>query len=221
MLQTTTVKFLTAIAKNNNKAWMDANRSQYLAAKADFENLVTQLIDKTGAFDADIKPLQAKNCVFRMNRDVRFSKDKSPYKTNMGAYMAKGGKKSIYGGYYFHCEPGNSFVGGGLWMPMPGELQKLRQEIDYNFSDFSKIIQSKKFKAHYAGLNMNDEYSLTRPPKGYDDSNPAIDYIKLKSFVSMKPLSDAELGSKTLVKDIVAAFAALQPLVQFINQALD
>ena len=104
---------------------------------------------------------------------------------------------------------------------MPGDLQKLRQEIDYNFHDFSKIINSKKFGAHYAGLNMGSEYSLTRPPKGYDDSNPAIAYIKLKSFVSMKPVSDAELTSKTLVKDIAAAFAALHPLVQFINQALD
>lgn len=221
MLQTTTVKFLTAIAKNNNKAWMDANRAQYLAAKEDFENLVTQLIEKIVAFDADIKPLVAKSCVFRMNRDVRFSKDKSPYKTNMGASFAKGGKKSIYAGYYFHCQPGNSFVGGGLWMPMPGDLQKLRQEIDYNFHDFSKIINSKKFAAHYEGLNREGEYTLTRPPKGYDESNPAIAYIKLKSFVSMKPVSDAELNSKTLVKDLTAAFAALHLLVQFINQALD
>lgn len=221
MLKTTTVKFLTGIAKHNNKAWMDANRAQYLAAKEDFENLVTQLIEKIGAFDADVKPLQAKNCVFRMNRDVRFSKDKSPYKTNMGAYMAKGGKKSIYGGYYFHCEPGNSFVGGGLWMPMPGELQKVRQEIDYNFRDFSKIINSKKFGTHYEGLNREGEYTLTRPPKGYDDSNPAIDFIKLKSFVTMKKVRDAELSSPTLVKDLTAAFAALHPLVQFINQALD
>jgi uncharacterized protein (TIGR02453 family) len=221
MLQATTVKFLTAIAKNNNKAWMDANRAPYLAAKADFENFVAQVIDKTGALDADIKILQAKNCVFRMNRDVRFSKDKSPYKTNMGASFAKGGKKSIYAGYYFHCQPGNSFVGGGLWMPMPGDLLKIRQEIDYNFRDFSKIIHSKKFSAHYAGLNMDSEYSLVRPPKGYDESNPAIAYIKLKSFVAMKPVADTELTSKTLVKDTVAAFAALQPLVQFINQALD
>jgi uncharacterized protein (TIGR02453 family) len=221
MLQATTVKFLSNIAKNNNKAWMDANRNQYLAAKEDFENFVAQLIDKTGAIDADIKGLEAKNCVFRMNRDIRFSKDKSPYKTNMGASFAKGGKKSIYAGYYFHCQPGNSFVGGGLWMPMPGDLQKIRQEIDYNFPDFSKIIRGKKFSAQYAGLNMDSEYTLSRPPKGYDDGNPAIAYIKLKSFVTMKPLGDAALTSKTLVKDTVAAFAALQPLVQFINHALD
>jgi uncharacterized protein (TIGR02453 family) len=200
---------------------MDANRAPYLAAKADFENFVAQVIDKTGALDADIKILQAKNCVFRMNRDVRFSKDKSPYKTNMGASFAKGGKKSIYAGYYFHCQPGNSFVGGGLWMPMPGDLLKIRQEIDYNFRDFSKIIHSKKFSAQYAGLNMDSEYRLVRPPKGYDESNPAIAYIKLKSFVAMKPVADTELTSKTLVKDTVTAFAALQPLVQFINQALD
>lgn len=221
MLQAATVKFLTNLANNNNKGWMDVNRNQYLAAKVDFEQLITQLIDKTGAIDADIEPLEAKNCVFRINRDIRFSKDKSPYKTNMGAFMAKGGKKSNFAGYYFHCQPGASFVGGGLWMPMPADLQRVRQEIDYNLDAFQKIIDNKKFKAQYPGLEMSSEYTLSRPPKGYDDSNPAITYLKMKSYVTTQKVSDAQLTSKTLVKDIVAAFTALQPLVQFLNQALD
>jgi len=221
MLQAATVKFLTNLANNNNKGWMDGNRDQYLAAKVDFEQLITQLIDKTGAIDADIEPLEAKNCVFRINRDIRFSKDKSPYKTNMGAFMAKGGKKSKFAGYYFHCQPGASFVGGGLWMPMPADLQRVRQEIDYNLDAFQKIIDNKKFKAQYPGLEMSSEYTLNRPPKGYDDSNPAITYLKMKSYVTTQKVSDAQLTSKTLVKDIVAAFTALQPLVQFLNQALD
>lgn len=221
MLQAATVKFLTNLANNNNKGWMDGNRDQYLAAKVDFEQLITQLIDKTGAIDADIEPLEAKNCVFRINRDIRFSKDKSPYKTNMGAFMAKGGKKSNFAGYYFHCQPGASFVGGGLWMPMPADLQRVRQEIDYNLDAFQKIIDNKKFKAQYPGLEMSSEYTLSRPPKGYDDSNPAITYLKMKSYVTTQKVSDAQLTSKTLVKDIVAAFTALQPLVRFLNQALD
>jgi uncharacterized protein (TIGR02453 family) len=221
MLQPATVKFLKSLAQHNNKEWMDANRGLYLAAKEDFENLVSQLIAKTGALDGDITPLQAKNCVFRLNRDVRFSKDKSPYKTNMGCYLAKGGKKSVFAGYYFHCQPGSSFVGGGLWMPQPAELGKLRQEIDYNHDTFAGIVGSKKFKAFYPGLSTDAEYTLARPPKGYDASNPAIEYLKLKSFVAMKPLADADLTGKNLVKEVVAAFGALQPLVQFINQALD
>jgi uncharacterized protein (TIGR02453 family) len=221
MLQTATLKFLKDLANNNNKPWMDDNRERYLAAKADFESFVAQVIAKLGAIDADIEPLQAKDCTFRLNRDIRFSADKSPYKTNMGASFARGGKKSMYAGYYFHCQPGSSFVGGGIWMPMPPQLQKLRQEIDYNFNDFKKIVEGKKFRAQYPGLSQDSEYTLTRPPKGYDDSNPAIGYIKLKSLVSMRPIKDAELTAPTLVKETIAAFAALQPLVDFINHALD
>ena len=103
--------------------------------------------------DEAIASLKAKDCVFRINRDVRFSKDKSPYKSNMGASFIKGGKKSVLSGYYFHCEPGNSFVGGGLWMPEVDGLKKLRQEIDYNFDEFKKIIGSKKFAATYKELS--------------------------------------------------------------------
>src|ERR1044071_4143311 len=131
MFLQSTLKFLSNLAKNNNKVWLDENRDNYIAAKADFENFISVLIKKISAFDEDIKELQAKDCTFRLNRDIRFSKDKTPYKVNMGASLNRGGKKSIYAGYYFHMEPGNkSFVGGGLWMPMPPELKKVRQEID-------------------------------------------------------------------------------------------
>jgi uncharacterized protein (TIGR02453 family) len=221
MLQPATLQFLKNIAKNNNKPWMDANRAAYLAAKEDFENLVAKVIEKTGGFDADIKELEPKNCTFRLNRDVRFSKDKSPYKNNFGASFARGGKKSIASGYYFHCQPGNAFAGGGLWMPMPPELKKIRQEIDYNFADFSKIINSKKFKAHYEGFERGSDYVLSRPPKGYEADNPAIEFVKLKSFVSMKKITDTQLTAKTLVKDITAAFEALMPVVKFLNQAME
>lgn len=221
MLQQATVQFLKNIAKNNNKPWMDANRDAYLAAKEDFEHLVAQVIEKTGRFDADIKELEPKNCTFRLNRDVRFSKDKSPYKNNFGASFSRGGKKSIAAGYYFHCQPGNAFAGGGLWMPMPPELKKIRQEIDYNFADFSSILKNKKFKAQYDGFEKSSEYVLSRPPKGYEADNPAIEFIKLKSFVSMKKITDTQLTSKTLVKDITTAFEALAPMINFLNRAME
>jgi uncharacterized protein (TIGR02453 family) len=221
MLQPATLQFLKNIAKNNNKAWMDAHRDAYLAAKEDFEKLVAQVIDKTGGFDADIKELEPKQCTFRLNRDVRFSKDKSPYKNNFGASFALGGKKSIAAGYYFHCQPGNAFAGGGLWMPMPPELKKIRQEIDYNFADFSTILKNKKFKAQYDGFERSGDYVLSRPPKGYEADNPAIEFIKLKSFVSMKKISDTQLTAKTLVKDITTAFEALMPVIKFLNRAME
>ena len=221
MLQNSTIKFLKDLKRNNNKPWFDANRKQYENAKTDFAGFIQTIIDKHGKKDESVAHLKAKDCMFRINRDVRFSKDKSPYKNNMGAYINKGGKKSLFGGYYFHCQPGQSFVGGGLWMPMPPELAKVRQEIDYNYIAFKKIIGSKKFKSVYDGLSRDAEYVLTRVPKVYESDNPAAEYLKLKSFVTMIPVKDAELNSKDLSKKVLAAFEALQPLLEFINQSIE
>ena len=221
MLQPATIKFLKDLKKNNHRDWFEKNRKQYEAAKDDFAILVQSVIEKFGKKDEAIAPLNAKGCMFRINRDVRFSKNKDPYKSNMGASFSKGGKKSPLAGYYFHCEPGNSFVGGGLWMPEVDGLKKLRQEIDYNFDDFKKIIGSKKFVATYEKLGDSEGTSLSRPPKGYEADNPAIEYIKMKSFVAMTPVTDAELTDKTLMKKITGAFEALQPFIAFINHALE
>ena len=220
MLQSSTLKFVRDLKKNNNKPWFDAHRKEYDSSKSDFATFIQAVIDKHAKSDSTIKSVQAKDCMFRINRDVRFSKDKSPYKTNMGAYISRGGKKSIFGGYYFHCEPGQSFVGGGLWMPMPPELNKVRQEIDYNFSEFKKIINSKKFQSIYKDLSRDPEYVLSRVPKGYEPDNPAAEYLKMKSFVSMTALKDSDLTSKGLVKQTTAAFEALQPMIEFVNESL-
>src|ERR1041385_455332 len=147
MIQASTLKFLKGLKKNNNKPWFDKHRKEYESAKMDFENFIQSVIDKHSKNDVDLKGLVAKKCTFRINRDVRFSKDKSPYKTNLGASMDKGGKKSGFAGYYFHLEPGKSFLGGGLWMPQPDALKKVRQEIDYGFDEFKKIVGSKRFKS--------------------------------------------------------------------------
>ena len=220
MLQATTIKFLKDLKKNNNKPWFDANRKQYESAKQDFENFVQRIIDRHTKKDPSLIELKAKNCLFRINRDVRFSKDKSPYKTNFGAHINSGGKKSILAGYYFHFEPGESFAGGGVWMPMPPELKKIRQEIDYNFNEFKKIIGSKKFKSVYGDLSKSPEYSLVNVPQGFEKDNPAAEYLKLKSFVGMKKIKETDLSSKELEKQVAEAFEALQPLVEFINRAL-
>ena len=123
-------------------------------------------------------------------------------------------------GYYFHLEPGQSFAGGGIYMPMPDELKKVRQEIDYNFADFKKIINSKKFRAVYGDLDKSAEFLLSRVPKGYEPGNPAAEYLRLKSYIAMVGFKEADLGSKDLVKKTVAAFEALQPLIEFINESI-
>lgn len=221
MLQQSTIKFLKSLKKNNTKGWFDANRKVYEAAKQDFENLVQTIIMQHGKNDETIASLKPKDCMFRINRDVRFSKDKSPYKTNFGASINRGGKKSLLAGYYFHCEPGQCFVGGGLWQPFPDVLKKVRQEIDYCYNEFSSIINNKKFKTIYGDMYRGEDISLSRPPKGYDESNPAIEFIKLKSFIAMQKLDDKDLTDKNLSKKIVTSFNELQPLVKFINRALE
>ena len=222
MIHSSTVSFLKELKRNNNKTWFDNHKAKFLSAKNDFESFVQEIIKVISAFDNDIKDLQAKNCTFRINRDIRFSKDKTPYKTNMGASFNRGGKKSIFGGYYFHLEPGGkSFVGGGLWMPDPIALKKLRQEIDYCFPEFQKIISNPSFKKQYNNLEMNEGQMLVNVPKGYDKENPAASFLKLKSFVATKNIPDTLLTNSGLLKETAKAFEALMPLVKFMNRSLE
>lgn len=221
MIQTSTIQFLKGLKKNNNKPWFDAHRKEYEAAKSDFASFIQILIDKQAKKDATITHLKAKDCMFRINRDVRFSKDKSPYKSNFGASINKAGRKAMNSaGYYFHLEPGNSFLGGGLYQPMPEDLKKVRQEIDYNFADFKKIVGAGKFKSVYKDLDRSKEFVLSRVPKGYEPGNPAAEYLKLKSYIAMIHISDQELASKELVKKTINAFEALLPLLIFLNTSI-
>lgn len=221
MIQPATLQFLKKLAKNNNKPWFDLHRKEYETARKDFEDFIQSVITTFGKSDPAIAPLVAKQCLFRINRDIRFSKNKTPYKKNFAASINRGGKKSIFAGYYFHLEPGNSFVGGGIWMPVPAETQKIRQEIDYCRDEFEKIITSKKFKAVYGNLDNDAEISLVNVPKGYTRDNPAAPYLKLKSWIAMQEISDAALCAKSLLKQTVQAFSALQPFIYFLNRAIE
>jgi uncharacterized protein (TIGR02453 family) len=221
MIQKSTLQFLSQLKKNNNREWFEKNRSKFEAARSDFESFTTKVIRELGKIDESIAHLEARASTFRQNRDVRFSKDKSPYKVNMGMYLSKGGRKGIQAGYYFHLEPGSSMVAGGLWMPMAPELKKVRQEIDYSWDDFRKIIHSKKFTGTFGDLESGSDSKLSRPPKGYEPGNPAIEYLKLKSVIATRKVKDEELASPQLVRKIVTDFAALKPLVDFLNRAVE
>jgi uncharacterized protein (TIGR02453 family) len=222
MLANTTLKFLVNLKKNNSKEWFDANRKTYEIAKADFTELVNSILQSYSKKDSALAMLTNKDCMFRINRDVRFSKNKAPYKSNMAAYFVKGGKKSFLAGYYFHCEPGGkSFVGGGLYGGETDQIKKARQEIDYNWEEFQQIIGNKKFKQLFGKLSNEMANSLVREPKGYEKDNPAIEYLKMKSWVAAVPISDADLIDKNLVKKINEAFATMKPLLDFLNKALE
>ncbi len=220
MLKTETLTFLTDLAGNNNKPWFDANRPAYDAAKTDFLNLLTDVITGLGAVDADIAAVNPlpKNCIFRINRDVRFSKDKAPYKSNFAAWFCAAGKNSPAAGYYLHISPHESFVAGGIYMPEPAVLNRIRQEIDYNLPGFEAMLADPKFTAYFLGLSR--ENALSRPPKSYEADNPAIEYLKLKSFVANHSLSAKLLTQEALVDEITEAFARLKPLVVFLNRGL-
>jgi uncharacterized protein (TIGR02453 family) len=219
MLQSSTIQFLKALKKNNNKEWFDKNRKIYEQAKADYLNFVTILLNEIQGFDTSLMELQPKQCIFRLNRDVRFSKNKDPYKTNFGASFSKRAKKVQSAGYYFHLEPGENFVGGGLWMPMAPDLNKVRQEIDYCYKEFSSILKKPAFKSTYG--DMDNSMKLVRPPKGFDVDNPALEYLKLKSFVVTRSIKDTELTDKQLVKNVVKDFKTIAPLVHFLNRAIE
>ena len=218
MLQPSTLKFLKDLKKNNNKPWFDEHRKQYENSKADILVLTTQMINAIAIFDKPIGILQPKNCTFRINRDVRFSKNKDPYKSNMAAYFNKDGKKGIGAGYYLHIEPGKSFAAGGIWVPEPAVLAGIRQEIDYNYKEWQNIIKNKSFKKTFTAGIEGD--ALVRPPKGYDENNPAIDFIKMKSFIVSKTFTDAEVQNKNFVKNIAGSCVAMKPVIDFINVAL-
>lgn len=220
MLEPQTLKFISQLKKNNNKPWFDAHRVQYEAARINFSNFIQLVIDSLQKSDTTITGLTSKDCLFRINRDIRFSKNKLPYKTNFGAFIKQGGRKSIYAGYYFHCAPGESFLGGGLWMPESIALKKVRQEIDYNWKEFQNIIKQKTFKKIYGGIYKSADTQLVTVPKGYAADHPAIEYLKLKSFIAEAPLSNELLLKPGLHKHTVAAFEALQPLIRFLNSAV-
>jgi uncharacterized protein (TIGR02453 family) len=171
------------------------------------------------SIDNTLQDIQPKNCVFRINRDVRFSANKDPYKTNFGASFSKGGKKIACAGYYFHLEPGACFIGGGYWMPMADDLNKIRQEIDYNFEEFKKIISEKKFISYFGSLDTKEK--LVRPPKGYEKNNPTLEFLKLKNFIVMASIQDSEVLDNHLIKKVISHFQAMKPLIDFLNRAIE
>lgn len=214
-----TLKFLSGLKSNNNKPWFDANRDKYASAKENFLQFTTELIAKISAFDAGVKDLDPKKTIFRINRDIRFSKDKSPYKSNMGASINHGGKKIMSAGYYLHIEPGNkSFAAAGSYQPDPEKLAAIRQEIDYNFSEFQKILKATSFKKYFDGLDEIEK--LKTSPKGYSDENPAIDFLKHKHFIVSRNFTDKEVLSPEFLKNLVNCFKSADKFLQFLNRAL-
>jgi uncharacterized protein (TIGR02453 family) len=219
MLQPATLRFIQQLSKNNNKPWFDEHRDLYITAKEDFEQVVTTLLEGLGIAEPVFREQKAKDCVFRIFRDVRFSKDKTPYKAHFGAFFSRGGRKFPGAGYYLHIEPGGkSFIGGGLWNPEAPLLKSVRQEIDYNFEEFQSIVSDKQFKKLFTHVNGEQLKTL---PQGYTADNPAIEYLKMKGYTVGHNLADADLTSKTFTKKCLDIFSEIKPFLDFLNRPLD
>ena len=215
----TALKFLKQLSKNNNKEWFDINRKTYEAGKEEFITIIKSVIDKSASFDKGLAGLEAKKCLFRINKDIRFSKDKSPYKLNMGASINPGGKKDMGAGYYMHIEPGKCFLAGGCYMPPPDILAKIRQEIDYNTADFKKILNGKDFKTYFKELSQDDK--LKTAPKGYPKDHPELNLLQNKHFVVMHYIKDNEVIDKNFPTYAAKVFKAMLPLNQFLRACME
>lgn len=211
--------FLSVLKDNNHREWMQDNQPMYKEAKHQFELLVGEILMDLSASDASLAGLQAKDCIFRLHRDVRFSKDKSPYKTNMAAVFSKGGKKSLYALHYLHIEPGNaSMLAGGLYMPPADVLKKVREEIDYNSDEFSSILHHADFIKYFGQLEGE---KLKRPPKGYNADDPNLEWLKHKSYLAVHALPDELLIKENFTAYASEVFKAMRPFNAFLNRIFD
>ena len=218
MLKEETLKFITELKLNNNREWFAENKDKYEAARVDFEQLVAQIIQGINTFDSELGYLDPKKCIFRIYRDVRFSEDKSPYKTHFGAGF-RPSTLSKTSGYYFHLDPDEAFVSCGHYMLMPDQLKKVRRGIYNDFEMFSSIINDKDFKKEFGDLYKDDDM-LKRVPNGFDKDHPAAEYMKLKHFYALKPLSRKQLLDKDLATYVTGMYKQMHPLSQFLNDIL-
>ncbi len=218
MLNPEILTFLETIKENNNREWFTENKLWYDKIKSEFDLFATKLIAITGKIDKEIAYLEPKNCTYRIYRDTRFSSDKTPYKCNMGVFMVKGGKSSGNAGYYFHLEPDLIFLSGGIYMPLPETLKKIRSEIYNNIDEFIEIIENKHFRKHFS--NFDQEQKLKNPPKDYPKDFEHVDLLKYKSYTVSKMLDKDTVFNDKFFNQVEDVFSALAPFNKFLNQAI-
>jgi len=208
-----TFEFLRELVANNNRDWFAANRPRYEAAKKEFEQVVSQLLSKVAEFE-NLPNTEVKDCIFRINRDVRFSKDKSPYKQHFSAAIGPGGRHSGRIDFYLHIQPDESFLGAGMWAPTPKHLAKFRQELDFNPNELKGIIETSTFRSYFPEI-WGD--SLQRPPKGYAEDHPELALLKRKQLFFMHKYTDAEVMSPDFAAEVAQGCLLIKPYCDYLN----
>lgn len=221
MITKEALQFLSDLIANNTTEWMHANKKRYDDYKKDYHAFIASILAEMKPLDKTLEPLEIKNCTFRINRDIRFSKDKSPYKTNMGVWMSQNLNKKNAPGYYIHFESGNCFIAGGVWCPEPGELKSIRKEIEFFHDDLEAIVADKNFKKEFNELDRDEKNVLKKAPKDFDPNHPAVEFLKLKSFTASQKIDEKLFTDKDFSKIVAQKLIALKPMNDFLSRALE
>ncbi|WP_396194153.1 DUF2461 domain-containing protein [Flavobacterium sp.] len=221
MITKEALQFLEDLIANNNTDWMHANKKRYEQYKKDYHAFIAGLLAEMKLLDPKLDDLEVKNCTFRINRDIRFSKDKSPYKTNMGVWFTQNKFRKNSPGYYVHFEKGNCFIAGGVWCPEPSELKQIRREIAFFYDDLEKIVVETNFKKEFGDLSREADNVLKKAPKDFDPNHPAIEFLKLKSFTASHRIDETLFTDKNFNTTVAKKLIALKPLNDFLYRALE
>ncbi|MFQ6678536.1 MAG: DUF2461 domain-containing protein [Fidelibacterota bacterium] len=217
MIEQKTLDFLSDLKKNNDRTWFNNHKDDYKSAVANFIDLVAMLLHNIAEFDDSLIGVLPKECLFRIYRDVRFSKDKSPYKTWFSAAMSTGGRKGLWPGYYVHIEPGNIYLGGGIWHPSKEILQNIREYIVDHSDELEKIVYNKTFTKHFGEM---DGEQLKIAPKGFPKDHPQIKWLRYKDFLAGCTKKQIDLTSEKIIGDFTADYKAMFPFIRFLRKAI-
>ena len=221
MITKEALQFLSDLIANNTTEWMHTNKKRYDDYKKDYHAFIASILAEMKPLDKTLEPLEVKNCTFRINRDIRFSKDKSPYKTNMGVWMTQNKNNKISPGYYIHFEKGNCFIAGGVWCPEASDLKLIRKEIEFFHDDLDAIVADKNFKKEFNELDRDEKNVLKKAPKNFDPNHPAVEFLKLKSFTASQKIDEKLFTDKNFSKIIAQKLIALKPMNDFLSRALE
>lgn len=206
-----TLNFLQALAANNDRPWFDANKKTYEVAQTEVKKFAKAVHQGMEAFDM-IESAK----VMRIYRDVRFSKDKSPYKTNFGIGFTRAGA-ARRGGFYLHLQPGDCFIGGGFWDPNPEDIKRIREEFAVDDVSVRTIIQDPTFVKYFGELKGD---ALKTAPKGFEKDHPAIDLLRFKQYLLMRPLTDKQVLADNFLDEVLATYEAMMPFFNYMSQVL-
>lgn len=220
MLSKEAVQFIDDLAQNNATEWMHANKKRYESYKKEYHKYIDSVLSEMKLLDPSLANLKVKKCTFRINRDIRFSKNKLPYKTNIGIWLPTSSTKNTPG-YYLHFETGNCFLAGGMYSPEPIDLKKIRKEIEFFYEDLEKILSEKQFVSEFKALTVDDSNKLKKAPKDFDPNHPAVELLKFKSFTSSIKLDEKDFFEKDFAHNIAQKMIILKPLNDFLRRALE